>query len=159
MKKLSFAVVALALTAGIIAVAGEEGPWFDLENCAFCKNLSAEPGMLDAMHWENHVIDEGMLTVTQVPEQYREAWARARKHMQETGEKMQAGEALHLCGFCQSYGKLLQAGAKVEEIDGDVVKITLMTSDDPEVVKAIQAHAQRTIDEYKKMVEAQGVGG
>ena len=70
--------------------------------------------------------------------------------MEETAKKMHAGEQLHLCGFCQSYGGLMMAGAKFENFKGSFARVTLMTSSDPDVVAKIHAHAERTIAEHEK---------
>jgi len=150
------ALVALALT---VTAAGEDQAWFDLDNCAICKNLSAEKGLIDNIQWESHLIASGMLSVAKVPAEYEEVYNRASKNMQASVMKMQQGEPAKLCGFCMSYGKLAMSGAKVEEVHSKVGHIGLVTSADENVVKMIHAHGQRTIDEYKKMQAEQASAG
>lgn len=148
-------VAVLAVVAGF-ASAEEETPWFDLHNCAMCKSLSSEEGLLESMQWETHMIENGALSITIIPEAKVEAFERAHKKMEETGMKLQSGEKMHLCGFCQSYGTLMMSGAKIENVAGQAARVSLMTSSDPAVVEKIQAHAKKTIEEYKKWMEAEG---
>ena len=151
MKRLSIAVVvaALALVGSAGLITAEETEWFDL-SCGICKNMAAEEGLMDNIKWETHLIENGSLSVMQVAKGYQEKMERAHKQMMESSEKLQRGEKMHLCGFCQSYGKLMMSGVKTEEIDSAAGHITLMTSDDAAVVKQIKTHAKRTIDEYEK---------
>ena len=157
MKATRLALLALAAVALIaVAWAGEEQKaWFDLENCAMCKNLKAEEGLLENIQWETHLISNGVMSIAAVPGEYEEAFERARENMNAAVMKMQSGEQVHLCGFCTSYGRLMMAGAKSEEIIAQAGHISLTTSNDPEVVKMIQEHGQRTIDEYNKMMAEQ----
>jgi hypothetical protein len=148
---LGIAVIATA------AVSGEEQagkPWFDLDNCAICKNLKAEEGLLEHMKWETHLISSGSLSVAVIPADYEPAFERAGKNMEAVVKRMEGGEQVNLCGFCTSYGQLMMAGAKSEEIHSIAGHISMTTSDKPEVVEKIHAHAKTTIDEFKKWMEA-----
>lgn len=128
-------------------------PWFDLKNCAMCKCM-AEEGLMESIKCETHVISNGMLMVSVIPSDKREAFAKCEKEMQATAEKLTSGEKMPLCGFCQSYGELMQAGAKEQEIKSEGgVSIHLLTSDNPETVKKIHEHAKKTISEYKVLTE------
>ena len=146
-----YAVTALVLVIPVGAVAGET-PWFDLEGCAMCKNMVAEEGLMEHMEWENFVVTNGMMSITVVDPDYEEAFERSMAAMEATGMKMMSGEEMYLCGFCQSYGSLHMAGATVENIDTKFGSVSLVTSDDPALVKMIQAHAETTISEYEKMM-------
>lgn len=153
MKRKTLAVTLLALLALAfgITTAGDEQAWFDLENCTFCKHLGAEKGLMDHIEWETHMVANGTLTVALIDPAYKEAFQRAGKNMQDAAAKMgMGGEPPRLCGFCTSYGKLMMAGAVVEEIESAAAHISLVTSSDPGLVKMIQEHGQRTIDEYAK---------
>ncbi|HEX9640475.1 MAG TPA: hypothetical protein VGB13_04105 [Candidatus Krumholzibacteria bacterium] len=151
MRKSILVLLALSLCAGV-AVAGEGGAWFDLVNCGMCKNLSATPGMLDAMTWNHYVIDEGMMTVAVVPEQYEEAWHKAKEAMHATGQKMMAGEEMQLCGYCTSFGQILQTGkANMEVVETLAGEVTLVTSGDEATIAMIQEHAKRSMAEMEKM--------
>jgi hypothetical protein len=131
-------------------------PWFDLQNCAMCKHLAAEEGLMDAMHWEIHKIDNGMLTVATIPENMKAKFKKAEAAMAKTAKEMESGKELPLCGFCEAYGKLMAAGVKTQEFKGEAANVSLITSDDPAVVKQIHAMADRTIKEHKAMMENKG---
>jgi len=147
-------VVALAAS---FSVAGEgDDAWFDVHGCAMCKNFSAEPGLLEHIEWENHEISNGVMTVSVIDEEYEDAYERAVHNIGAVGQKLAAGEQLPLCGFCTSYGELMMAGVKVEEVETKLGSVTLMTSTDPQVVKMIQEHAKHTTDEYEKVQAAGG---
>ncbi len=144
-----FAVCVLGLPA-----ATGEGEWFDLEGCAICKNMAAEEGLMEHMQWETHLVSNGCMSVAVIDPAYVAKMERAEKNMKAVMAKLEAGEQMPLCGFCMSYGNLIANGVNYEEIEtGWGTHISLMTSDKPEVVEMIQAHAQKTIDEYAKMME------
>lgn len=133
-----------------------DAPWFDMAGCGFCKHLTAEEGFLENVSWENFVIPTGMMTVTGVPAEYKEAHVRINAKMEAIGKEMQAGKMVPMCGMCSSMGELFMSGQaeyKTYQIKGG--EVALFTSGDPEVIKKIQAHAQRTIDEYAKMEAAE----
>jgi hypothetical protein len=140
--------VALAVAGGLATA--EEQVWFDIENCAFCKHLGHEEGLLSNIRWETHLTANGAVTLTQVPKEYEQAFQRAEEHMQDAATKMGRGEEMHVCGFCESYGKLMMSGVTIESYKGEVARVTLMSSSDEKVIKMIHDHAQKTIDEYTK---------
>jgi hypothetical protein len=165
MKKVVVLLALAALLVGAVAVlyaqeeaapaekpAMAETPWFDLENCAFCKNLTAEEGLMEHMTWENFVIPTGMMTVSTVAPGYEDKFQNAMKNMEETSKRLMAGEQLPMCGMCQSFGMIWATGKMdYKMFDTKAGHIELTTSSDPEVVAMIQKHAQRTIDEYAKL--------
>jgi hypothetical protein len=146
----------VALTAGLLVAAEAEQPWFDLEGCSMCKNFAAEPGLMEHIEWENHMIASGVMTVSVVAVSLKNAMERAEKNMEAVGQKLAAGEQMPLCGFCTSYGKLMMAGVKVEQFDTKLGAVVLMTSSDPKVVEMIQAHAKHTDEEYEKIKKSGG---
>jgi hypothetical protein len=131
-----------------------ERPWFDLKGCAVCSKLDAEKGLMRNLHWEAHLISNGMLSVTVVPKAYEEALVRAAEGMEAALRELEVGEPKAVCGFCRSYGRLVMAGASVEEIDTRTGPISLITSTDPEVVAAIHDHARRAVREAKRVLES-----
>jgi hypothetical protein len=158
--RFTMTLAVLLLTASLLpaaAVAGD-GPWFDLEKCDMCKHMSGEKGLMEHMEWENHLTKDGMMSVTVVAHGYEEAFGRAMANMEAAGGKMMAGEKMYLCGFCQSYGSLMMAGANFENFESAAGHINLVSSRDPAVIAKIHTHGQRTIDEYNKMVAVQGEG-
>lgn len=165
MKKVVVLLALAALLVGAVAVlyaqdeavpiektAMTEAPWFDMENCAFCKNLTAEEGLMQHMTWENYVIPTGMMSVSTVAPGYEAKFQNAMKNMEEAGNRLMAGEKLPMCGMCQSFGMLFATGKMdYKMFDTKAGHIELATSTDPEVIAMIQKQAQRTIDEYAKM--------
>lgn len=149
-------VLMVALAAGVLVAGDGDQAWFDLEGCSMCKNFGAEPGLMEHIEWENHMISAGVMTVSVVDEEYQDALKRAEKNMAAVGQKLAAGEQLPLCGFCTSYGKLMMAGVKIEQVETKLGAVVLMTSSDPEVVKMIQEHAKHTDEEYEKIKAAGG---
>ncbi|MCK4633068.1 MAG: hypothetical protein KAT79_07325 [candidate division Zixibacteria bacterium] len=142
----------LLMTAAVVGE--EEAPWFDMENCGFCKFLLEDPELLPNTTWEHHHISNGAVSVTTVKEGFKESLAKAMAQMDETGKRMEAGEEVPMCGMCQAWGALMAKGAKfelVETIHGDVV---LTTGDTPELIAEIQAFATRTTEELAKMEAA-----
>lgn len=68
------------------------------------------------------------------------------------GAKIAGGEKPEsLCGFCESLGALMHAGAKMQKVKTSFGTITVVTSTEATTVKKIHAHAKRTQDETKKM--------
>ena len=152
--KSGIAIVCALLLAVAVGNAGEKAAWFDLEGCDVCRGMSSQEGLMEHMQWENHVIKNGVLSVTVVDPAYQAAYERAEKHMGEMGAKLAAGEELQLCGFCSSMGNLMMKGAQRETVKTAAGLITLVTSNDPQVAEAIRKHGQHTIDEYAKMMAA-----
>lgn len=144
------AMLVLSISAG--AAAQEEKPWFDLENCGFCKHLMDDPHLLEHCTWENHNIGNGMMSVTTVDKDYLPSYRVAAKKMQEVSEQMEKGEIVPMCGMCTAMGGLMMKGAKWELVETEVGDVQLMTSDDPEIVKELHAFTEKTNKELAKMM-------
>ncbi|MBD3258987.1 hypothetical protein GF377_11185 [candidate division GN15 bacterium] len=155
--KLLVAVAVLALA--LVALAGDEKPWFDMETCSFCKHLIEDPGLLHHCDWEHHKISDGVLTVTTVEDEYLDAFNTAMANMEEAGKKMQSGEMLPMCGMCTAMGNLMMTGAQWESVTTKHGSVSVLTSDDPAVVEKIHAFADRTNDEMAKMMAAEDEHG
>ena len=158
MRKITSVMFVVLLMAVAVAMASDK-PWFDMENCAFCKALGADQSMMMELGWEHYNIDNGSLTVSTIPEKYSEKWETIRADWKALGEKMMAGEKMELCGMCTSYGTLLGGGAKMSEIKWSHGYISMMTSDDPAVVKKIHAHIDMNNAELKMMEEKMKMEG
>jgi len=152
-------LIAVAILLPLTGFAAQGDPWFDLENCSMCKTMTAEEGLMENMVWENYLTADGMMTVTVVDPAYEAAFQKSMLAMQAVGAQLAAGEEMYLCGFCQSYGGLVMAGADLENFDTAGGFINLISSQDPAVVEMIHAHGQRTIDEYDLMVAAETESG
>ena len=153
MKRICLALVALTCLSCSLVNAQESTGWFDLDNCAICKNMSDVEDLLPNIEWENHKIPNGMLSISVVPEEYKEKMDKAHEGMEATIERLKSGEAMELCGFCTSYGALMEAGAESTELKTVGGDISMITSNDPTVVEKIHAHAEKTIEEFKEMME------
>lgn len=130
--------------------------WLDLENCVICQPMGQRMDMMAEVTWENHKIANGSLSASVVPAKYKGVMDKLHDQMKMTAEKvMKSGDLSKCCGFCTSYGELQAAGAKSEEIKTEFGVISLLTSDDPELVKKIHAHTDKTNAEFAKMVEAE----
>ncbi len=127
--------------------------WFDMDHCAICKNMAENKDMMAKIKWETYMIPDGFLSIAVVPDDMKDAMAKAEKGMEKAIAKLEAGEQLELCGYCSSFGSLLAEGAKktdLKTVGGDIM---MLTSTDPEVVKKIQEHAKKSMAEHKKMME------
>lgn len=165
MKKTAFIAVTAILFASVALLqgVGNAGPgetaWFDMQGCAFCKNLVKDPALMKNMTWEHHDISNGVVAITTVKPEFRKSYVEARTAMMEVGKKLETGQLamdkVPMCGHCQAYGKLYMMGAKMESIEGSQADVTIMTSDKPEMVKEIKAFAQKNRDEMAKMEKAE----
>lgn len=158
----TLALVAVAVVAGSYVWAehqthehGDKPGWFDCESCDICKPMAEDPKLMAALKWETHKIKNGMLMVTIVPEEYKEKFAGMCNEMHAKGKELGEGKINdpQLCGFCQSYGKLMQAGGSEEMIKTAFGNISLFTAEKPATVKMIHEHAERSQEEAKKMEE------
>jgi hypothetical protein len=155
----AFRILAVIIPAVLFmfsASVAEEKPWFDMENCSFCKTLTEDPGLLDNMTWEHHDIANGALSLTMVNDEFKESYLKAQKKMEKLGMEMAGGKAeVHMCGHCEAYGGFMMLGAKFEVVESGAGWIILMTSDKPEVIKKIHEFAQRNRDELAKMEKSE----
>lgn len=153
MKKLTIGSVVVSLVLlSFSMLAAQEKSWFDMQNCAFCKNLTAEEGLMDHITiWDHHNVDNGSVCISVVDKEYVEAYKRAMHNMEEVGKRLEQGEMLPMCGMCRAYGELIKMGAKQDMVESGNVFVSIMYSDNPDVVAAIHAVTNRTNDEVKKM--------
>ena len=165
MRKTAFIAVTailfatVALLQGVANAGPSETAWFDMEGCAFCKNLVKDPALMKNMTWEHHDISNGVVAITTVKPESRKAYEEARAAMMDIGNKLETGQLtmdkVPMCGHCQAYGKLMMMGAKMDWVEGSQADVTVITSDKPEIVKEIKAFAQKNRDEMAKMEKAE----
>lgn len=155
MKKTMTTTMVILAMASAVAMAAPIDTWFDLDNCAMCKNLSADQELFDNMQWENRLFANGLVEITTVPAKYEERFQKLMSTMEATGQKMMAVEQLPMCGMCMSYGKLMMAGATMDQMTAGENHLTVISSRDPKVIEMIRMHGQKTIDEHAKMMEAE----
>lgn len=152
--KISLVILIISLVVYTIAVAGDMA-WLDYNNCAFCKNLAAEEGLLDnIVKWEHRNIENGSVALCQVDKEYLPAFKKAMAGIDKTAKRMQVGEQLSLCGWCSTFVGLMAQGVKTEDLEFDDTFVSLIYSDNPELVDQIHAMTDRTNDEIMKAVEA-----
>jgi hypothetical protein len=150
MKKTMITTAAILLMTTAALAAAPTGNWFDLDNCAMCRNLTADEELFSNMQWENKLFANGLLEITKVPAHFEDRFQELSAKMQATGQKLMAGEQLPMCGMCQSYGTLMMAGATMDQITSGESHMTIISSQDPKIVAMIRTHGQTTIDEYAK---------
>ena len=150
MKKL---LLSVALMMVVPAVVSADDDWFDMQNCDICKCMAKNMDVMMEMKWETHKIADGMMMIAVIPEKHKKTMEKAHEEMMHVIAKMEKGAKTHMCGFCTSYGGLKQAGAKFEELETVGGKVTLVTSNEPELVEKIHTHADKTIAAHKKMMK------
>ncbi len=139
-----------------IAVAGDtqEKPWFDLQNCAFCKEVGAQPGLLEHMNTEYHNISSGFLSITKIDPEYLSLYEKMKAGMQKMVADMQStGKIPYMCRHCSKYGEFAMAGVKMEEVETGYGIIHMAMSSDSTMVTKLQEFAKRTDVESKKYKE------
>jgi len=156
MRKLIVIALMAALAVPALAADKSESGWFDFDHCAFCKNLSSRPGLLEHSTWETHPVANGSIEIITVQPEYMEAFAAAGAAMGELGAKIQSGKVnpmtLEMCGRCKEFGMLLMTGVKMEEVNGDAATIFLYTSDNPDVVQKLHELVKRDKTEMAAMM-------
>ena len=156
MNRLTIGSILLLLAPTILAApAYTETRWYDLENCAYCRNLTRDEHLLDHVTWESHLISDGALTVTVIDPAHEESYRRAMAAIAELDRKVKSGEvdptSMKVCGRCQAYGQLVTSGVKTETVVGEQAEITLVTADDPELVARIHEFVKRNIAEMEQI--------
>ncbi|MBN1213758.1 MAG: hypothetical protein JXA92_14385 [candidate division Zixibacteria bacterium] len=156
MKKLylSLLLIATAVVFLFSFTTADEKPWFDMEHCGFCKILTEYEGLLDNMTWEHYEISNGIVSISAVKDDYREAFDEVGIRMKEVGERVMKGEEVPLCGMCTAMGHFFARGVKYEQVKTKNGDFTIMTSDNPEVVEEMKKWARRTNEEMEKFLAA-----
>jgi hypothetical protein len=128
------------------AIAGE-GAWFDMDNCAMCRNLTQQEGLLENMSWETHSISNGMVAVASVKADYMKAYNAARMGMAEASKRLQAGEVLEKCAMCNALGECIMMGVNQDYVKTTTGDVWIVTSDNKETVAKLQKWATRNMSE------------
>lgn len=155
MNKIHRAIVLVALGVVLVGASPASGGsgaslgWLDMKNCDICAPFTAEKGLMDHMSWEPYETATGEICVTSVSPDYAAAYARASAKCDELVGRAMKGEKLDLCGYCTGLLGLGQAGAKIEKFETKAGHVMLVSDTNPETVKQIHSHAQRTVTELK----------
>jgi len=148
-----FAFTVVALIA--ISAVGEDKPWIDTDKCIFCRQLTLHEGLMDHMSCEHHDIANGHLMATVVDPEYRPAYIKAQKAMEQIGMDMAQGKInpteVYMCGSCEAYGGLIMSGVIIEHIPTGFGDIVLLTSDDRDVLTRIKEYGRRWAEEIAKL--------
>ena len=144
-------LAAVILVACSTLVLAQEKPWFDLQNCSFCKHLTTDPKLMENMTWDHYDISNGVISVTTVNPEFMASYKKAMDEMEKVGAEMTKGKTdVYMCGNCEYYGKMMQAGVKFEYVPTKTGVIVLFTSDKPEVIDMIKKYGQRNREELAK---------
>ena len=157
MKKFCLLFLSACLVFGGTAIAGDD-VCSEFENCGICSSMCEIDGVFERVTCEMKAIDNGMISVSVVPDDLKSEMEAAHQKMEQAIAKMMGGEQMELCGFCKSMGKLAAAGAKIEKYELDAAYVMLITSDDPETVELIHAHAKMAMDMKEKMEQHMKTG-
>jgi hypothetical protein len=129
----------------------------EMEKCAMCKHIAANPQLMEKVTWETHKIDNGMLCVSTVPKELKSDFDALSAKMNSTMEQMKTdaaqGEDSELCELCKGMSELTKAGAQEKQIELSNGSIHMLTSDDPAVVAKIHAEADKAIDMQKQLAQ------
>jgi len=156
--KIGFLAIAVSILAASFIIAGEEEPWFDMQNCEFCKSLTENPQLMNNMSWEHHKISNGLASITRVKAEFVGSYKEAQQKMRAVGDKMMRGEQVNVCNMCKSLGEIYNSGAKRDLVESDNIFVWVTTSDDPETVKMIHAWGERTTKEMMAMEQDEHSG-
>jgi len=153
MKLTRAAVVAVACVllaaTGLIA---QEAKWFDMQNCEFCKLMTAKPALTQSTKWETVKLSNGIATVETVPPQSMADYHVVCDSALALGKKLEKGEKLQLCGFCSTLGDLMKRGIHHEFVYTSTGGITFLTSDKPELQKEILAYNDKAQEMMKQIM-------
>jgi len=164
------AMGAVVLAIGAFAVAdhhlagekehGDKIDFFDVEKCTICKCMGEHKDLMAAVKWETHLLEDGMLMMSVVPKDMQDKMSKCCEEMHATAEKVMTGQVEgQMCGFCQGFGGLMAAGAKHQEIETGVGRITVITSDKAETVKMIHDLGKKAQEATEKMEKEMMQGG
>ena len=119
--------MAVAIAAAVWA---EDKPWFDLEKCGFCRQIGAQPGLVDHMKSEYFDLRNGMLSVTHIDNDYVPAYKKALEGMRPVVKDLQAGKPVYTCRHCTELGALYMAGVATDEVEsGENIYVVYSSSD------------------------------
>jgi hypothetical protein len=143
------------LLIATVGTAGEgEVAWFDFEHCSMCQPFMAQEGLMENMSMEFLKQDQGFVEIVTVSPEYMDAYQAAAGQCQIVADRLAGGEDLPLCGMCQAFGGLMNDGAEPQFLMSKNGSVTLVTSDNSEVVARIHEWTDRTKSEMEKMMAA-----
>jgi hypothetical protein len=157
-ERMKTKVILVACVAALLLVSGsmfaqDEKPWIDMEKCAFCKQLSAQEGLIENMHREYHNIDDGIIQITNVDPEYHDMFEKAQHNIEKVAADMQSGgEMPYMCGHCEAYGAFMMASVKPECVESEDSHVCVMIGDTPEMVEKLHKFADKSNAEIAKLM-------
>ncbi len=118
-----------------------EQVWGGFDRCGICSDIVADEQLTKGLKTETQLVDNGMVSVTIVPEESKIPMRKAHEKMEAAIGRLQSGESMELCGFCQSMGELAQAGAIIQKYATDSTYIMVITAEDHDTIEKIRQHA------------------
>jgi hypothetical protein len=131
--------------------AAQDKPWFDTQNCAFCKLFAAEPGLLDHMASEYHNIPDGIVSLTHIDTGYEGAFKHAQAGIGPILQEIQkTGKVPYMCPHCQKLGEFTMKGVKQEQVVTNYGIVAIYQSGDSAMVAQLQDFGARAAEELAK---------
>lgn len=144
-----FLLIMLACAAMVVADEADK-PWFDMQNCVFCKEVAAQPGLVDHMRHEYHNLHNGVLSITYIDADYRDEFANMQAAMMKVASGMNPTNMPPMCQHCSKIGEFYMKGVKMEEVKSAEAILVVYSHSDAEMIKDIQAFGARTAEETAK---------
>ena len=130
--------------------------WFDLQNCEFCKNLTADPDLLPHLTWETIKTENGFAQISTCAPEFKDSYNKCNQAIAKLGNDMMTGKVnpmqVKMCGSCAGFGQFMMAGVKTENIHGEAADVMLVSSDDPAIVQKLHDYADRNNQEMAEMM-------
>ncbi len=158
MKKSILTLAALMVIAIAALTTAEEKkmaekPWFDMQNCVFCKELTAQPGLMEHMRHDYHNVSTGTISVLQVDASHMDSFKKAMIGMQTAASKMDPAKMPFMCQHCEKLGGLMMnSKIKIDQIETNFGSLTVYATQDSATMAMLHEFATRSNDEGKKMM-------
>ena len=146
MRKILISVL-LALACATVSGGSDSTlpTWFDYEHCAFCNAWASQPGLVAHSHDQFRRLENGIVWLTTVDSGYEKQFEDAMTAEGEVSSRLDKGEKLPLCQYCAGIGSLAAKGAKIQPAQMKGALVTVYTSEDSSVVRAIQTFGENAI--------------
>ena len=160
MRRIAMVAVSVMALLTMFAL-GQEKPWFDIKQCAFCQQFGKEPGLLQHMHTEYHNISDGIVSFTHIDTGYEDAFQRAQVGVGSVLKEMRTtGKVPYMCEHCSMLGKFTMAGVRQELVPTNYGSVVIFTSPDSSMVSELQHFGKRSNEELVKfMTDPEGGSG
>lgn len=138
---------------GVVAMATDPGPWFDTQNCEFCKRFAAQPGLLEHMNHQYFNLHNGLFSVSHIDHDYQPAFAKAQESLKDVIKELQAGKQVAMCRHCSTLGSFYGMGVMPDEFkSGDDIYV-VYTSTDTAIVRQLQEFGKNSADALAAMAK------